>query len=213
VKINPKIAALVVITVVALGAGTLAGRWWPDAGNSPEIAGFVYPQPRAMSPVTLTAHDGTTFTLNRLRRKWSFVYFGYTYCPDVCPTTLTELARVHELLAQAGAAGDTQYIFVSVDPKRDTPPHLAQYVAHFDKQLIGVTGTRAALDKLTQQVGVAYDYPEGTDGDNYTVSHSSIIALFDPDARLHAVFTAPHKAENIVDGFRRLRDRWTKAAS
>lgn len=212
-KINPKIAALVVVTVVALGAGTLVGRWWSNAGNQPEIAGFVYPQPRAMSPVTLTAHDGTPFTLDRLRGKWSFVYFGYTYCPDVCPTTLAELARVHALLAQAAADDDTQYIFVSVDPKRDTPPHLAQYVAHFDKQFIGVTGTRAALDKLTQQVGVAYDYPEGTDGDNYTVSHSSIVALFDPDARLHAVFTAPHKAESIVDGFRRLRDRWTKAAS
>jgi protein SCO1 len=212
-KANPKIVALVVIAVVALGAGAVAGRWWSSSNNPPDIAGFVYPQPRVMSPVTLIAHDGTSFTLDRLHGKWSFVYFGYTYCPDVCPTTLAELARVHALLAQAGADRDTQYIFVSVDPKRDTPQHLAQYVGHFDKQLIGVTGTRAELDKLTRQVGVAYDYPEGTDGDNYTVSHSSIVALFDPDARLHAVFTAPHKAENIVDGFRRLRDRWMKAAS
>jgi protein SCO1/2 len=195
------------IFIVAAVAGLAVGIWWARENGPPEIAGFVYPEPRELSPFTLLAHDGTQFTLDRLRGKWTFAYFGYTYCPDVCPTTLAELARVQSLLAAAGLDDTNQYLLISVDPKRDTRQHLARYVSHFNRKLVGLTGARAALDRLIQEVGVAYDFPEGTDGDNYPVSHSSIVALFDPDARLHAVFTAPHKAEAIADGFRKLRAR------
>lgn len=208
-----KVVLLLGIVVVAVGIGAAVNAWWPHGESPPAIAGFVYPEPRAMSRINLVADDKSAFTLDSLRGKWSFVYFGYTYCPDVCPTTLAKLARVQTLLAEAGLDARNQYIFVSVDPKRDTPEHLAKYVGSFDKKFIGVTGSRAALDKFTQEVGVAYDYPEGTEGDNYTVSHSSIVALFDPDARLHAVFTAPHKAETMVKDFRSLLDRWRRTSS
>jgi protein SCO1/2 len=213
VKTRSKALLFLGIGVLAAGIGVGVNAWLPRSESPPEIAGFVYPEPRVMSPISLTADDGSAFTLSTLRGKWSFVYFGYTYCPDVCPTTLAELARVQLLLAQAGLDDDNQYFFVSVDPKRDTPQHLSKYVGYFNKKFIGVTGTHAALDKFTQEVGVTYSYPQGTDGDNYSVSHSSIVALFDPDARLHAVFTAPHKAETIVKGFRSLLDRWRKSIS
>lgn len=212
-KLSPKAVAFLGLGIVALAVGAAVATWSFRSENPLQIAGFVYPQPRKMSPIALTAHDGSAFTLDRLRGKWSFVYFGYTYCPDVCPTTLAELARVQTLLAASGSDRDNQYIFVSVDPKRDTPQHLAKYVSQFDKKFMGVTGTREALDKFTREVGVAYDFPEGTKGENYSVSHSSIVALFDPDARLHAIFTAPHKAETMVKDFRSLRDRWRRAAS
>lgn len=212
-KRSSKALLLLGVGVFAVGIGVAFNTWLSRSESPPEIAGFVYPEPRAMSPISLIADDGSAFTLNTLRGKWSFVYFGYTYCPDVCPTTLAELARVQTLLAQAGLDDDNQYFFVSVDPKRDTPQHLAKYVGSFNKKFIGVTGTHAALDKFTQEVGVAYSYPQGTEGDDYSVSHSSIVALFDPDARLHAVFTAPHKAATIVKGFRSLLDRWRKSIS
>ena len=208
-----KVVAIAIVALMALALGLAVGIRSSRDGDPPAIAGFVYPQPRELSAFTLVAHDGSEFNLDRLRGKWTFAYFGYTYCPDVCPTMLAELARVQSLLASAGLDDANQYLMISVDPKRDTPQHLAQYVPHFNKKLIGVTGTRAALDQLTQQVGVAYDFPEGTDGENYPVSHSSIVALFDPDARLHAVFTVPHKAESIADGFRKLRTRWRAAES
>jgi len=208
-----KTIALISVAVAALAIGLAVGIWSSRNDSPPAIAGFAYPQPRVLSPFTLTAHDGSEFTMDRLRGKWTFAYFGYSYCPDVCPTTLTELARVQSLLAAAGADGDIQYVLISVDPKRDTPQHLAQYVPYFSKKFIGVTGARAALDNLMLEVGVAYDFPEGTDGDNYPVSHSSIVALFDPNARLHAVFTVPHKAEAIADGFRKLRTHWRAAES
>lgn len=200
------------LALIALGIGLVTGIRSMKQDTPPNIAGFVYPEPRKISPFVLTAHDGSEFTLDRLRGKWTFVYFGYTYCPDVCPTTLAELARVPSLLETSGVHGATQYLFVSVDPKRDTPQHLAQYVPSFSDRLIGVTGSRAEIDKLTQQVGVAYEFPEGTDKENYPVSHSSIVALFDPDARLHAIFTAPHKAELMAEGLRKLSARWRSSA-
>jgi len=175
--------------------------------DPPSIAGFVYPEPKTISQFSLSSQDGRPFDLESLKGKWSFVYFGYTYCPDVCPTTLAELARARKLLEQAGADAATQYVFVSVDPQRDTPQRLAQYVAFFDRTFLGATGSDEALSGLTRQIGVAYAFPEGKKGNRYAVDHSSIVALFDPDARLHAVFTPPQEAQGIAEGFRKIRAR------
>jgi protein SCO1/2 len=192
-------AALGVIAALVLGLGR--------SDDPPSIAGFVYPEPKAISPFSLSTQDGRPFDIESLRGKWSFVYFGYTYCPDVCPTTLAELARARTLLEQAGADAATQYVFVSIDPQRDTPQRLAQYVAFFDRTFLGATGSDEALSGLTRQIGVAYAFPEGKKGDRYAVDHSSIVALFDPDARLHAVFTPPQEAQGIAEGFRKIRGR------
>jgi protein SCO1 len=184
--------------------GLAAALILPRINQPPSIAGFVYPEPKAISPFRLTNQDGGSFDLDALKGKWSFVYFGYTYCPDACPTTLAELSRAHKLLADAGLDRDTQYVFVSVDSLRDTPRRLAQYVAFFDRKFLGATGTDAALTQFTREVGVAYSFPEGKKGTSYTVDHSSLIALFDPDARLHAVFTPPQRADDIAEGFRKI---------
>ncbi|HKW37472.1 MAG TPA: SCO family protein [Burkholderiales bacterium] len=191
--------AAVLATAGGLIFGILSRRDEP-----PAIAGFVYPEPKAISPFALTAQDGRPFDLDALKGKWSFVYFGYTYCPDVCPTTLAELARAQKLLEDAGEDALNQYVFVSVDSHRDTPPRLAQYVGFFDRKFLGATGSDEALTGLARQVGVAYSFPEGRSAKTYAVDHSSIVALFDPDARLHAVFTPPQKGEDIAAGFRKV---------
>ncbi len=203
---RPHKIALFAAAVVAICAGIVFGILSrPD--DQPEIAGFVYPEPKAISPFRLLEHDGSPFDLEALEGKWSFVYFGYTYCPDVCPTTLAELSRAQKLLEEAGLDAGNQYFFVSVDAQRDTPPRLAQYVAFFNRKFVGATGTDEALTKFTQQAGVLYSFPQGRKGKSYAVDHSSTVALFDPDARLHAVFTSPHKAEEIVAGFRKISRR------
>jgi protein SCO1/2 len=199
---SQKIALYVVAAAAAACAIVVAILTRSD---EPSIAGFVYPEPRVISPFKLAAQDGKPFDLESLKGKWTFVYFGYTYCPDVCPTTLAELARAKKLLDQAGLSA--QYVFVSVDPQRDTPKRLAQYVAFFDPGFVGATGSDEALTALTRQIGVAYSFPEGTRGASYAVDHSSIVALFDPDARLHAVFTPPQEAEEIADGLRKILGR------
>lgn len=188
-------------------AGVIASiALWPR--EAPDIAGFVYPEPKTIAPFNLTEHNGKPFDLDALKGKWSFVYFGYTYCPDVCPTTLAELDRVQQSLDTAGLDAGNQYFFVSVDVRRDTPKRLAEYLPYFNKKFVGVTGSDEALTNFTQELGVLVAFPEGRTGKNYAVDHSSTLALFDPDARLHAVFTAPHKAEEIVAGFRKILRRW-----
>ena len=197
---RPRKIALYAVAVAAAACVIAAAIL--TRSDEPSIAGFVYPEPRVISPFRLAAQDGKPFDLESLKGRWTFVYFGYTYCPDVCPTTLAELARAKKLLDQAG--GPAQYVFVSVDPLRDTPKRLAQYVAFFDPGFVGATGSDEALTALTRQIGVAYSFPEGTKGATYAVDHSSIVALFDPEARLHAVFTPPQEAEGIADGFRKI---------
>jgi protein SCO1/2 len=195
--------ALIAAALAAVACGLLLGIL-SRHDEPPAIAGFVYPEPKAISPFALTAQNGGTFDLGALKGKWSFVYFGYTYCPDVCPTTLAELSRAQKLLDEAGADSANQYVFVSVDSRRDTPQRLAQYVRFFNRKFVGATGNDAALAGLARDVGVAYSFPEGRTGSVYAVDHSSIVALFDPDARLHAVFTPPQKGEEIAAGFRKI---------
>jgi len=176
--------------------------------KTPEIAGFVYPEPKTIAAFKLSEHDGKPFDLDTLKGKWSFVYFGYTYCPDVCPTTLVELDRVQKSLARDGLDAANQYFFVSVDSRRDSLKRLAEYVPYFNPKFVGVTGGDQALMKFTQEVGVLYLFPEGKEGNDYLVAHSSTVVLFDPEARLHAVFTEPQKAEEMVAGFKKiLRNR------
>jgi protein SCO1/2 len=201
--------ALFAAAIVAIFAGVIFGYFWSFRSTEPpEIAGFVYPEPKAISPFHLVQHNGSTFTLDALKGKWTFVYFGFTYCPDVCPTTLVELNRVQKSLADAELDADNQYFLVTVDPQRDTPERLAQYVVYFNKKFIGATGSDEALTKFTQDIGILYAYPEGRKGKNYAVDHSSTLALFNPNARLHAVFTSPHRAEEIVEGFEKILRRW-----
>src|SRR5438093_2755539 len=205
---RPRKIALLAAAVVAVCAGIVFGIL-SRSGDQPEIAGFVYPEPKTISPFKLTEHNGSSFDLDALKGKWSFVYFGYTYCPDACPTTLAELSRAQQLLEEAGLDAGNQYFFVSVDAQRDTPQRLAEYVAFFDKKFVGATGADEALTKITQDVGVLYSFPEGRKGKSYAVDHSSTVALFDPNARLAAVFTSPHKAEEFVEGFRKILRRRT----
>ena len=215
-RLPQKLLALIAAAAVV---GGVVFVLQPRSDDPPEIAGFVYPEPRTIAPFSLSAHDGKPFDLESLKGKWSFVYFGYTYCPDVCPTTLAELARARKLLDEAGLDGGTRYVFVSVDPQRDTPQRLAQYVAFFDGKFTGVTGSDDALTGLTRQVGVAYAFPEGKKVDRYAVDHSSVVVLFDPDARLHAVFTPPQDAgdrQRISEDPRKAaqgRKDWMRAAS
>lgn len=195
--------ALAAAVLAAAAAGAIVAMRSPPVGP-PEIAGFVYPEPKAIAPFALSEHDGTPFDRDALKGKWSFVYFGYTHCPDACPTTLVELDRVQQSLARAGLDAGNQYFFVSVDSRRDTLKRLAEYVPYFNAKFIGVTGSDAALAGFAQQAGVLYLFPEGRKGNDYVVAHSSTVLLFDPEARLHAVFTEPQKAEEMVEGFRKI---------
>ena len=151
----------------------------------------------------LTTHLNMPFTLESLQEKWTFLFFGYTHCPDVCPTTLHTMTQVIQKIAENGQF-NFQVVFVSIDPERDTTERLAQYVPYFDKSFIGVTGKQADLDNLTQQLGILHLRVESEGGGGYLMDHTASILLVDPNGQLRALFSAPHHAGEIVEDFNKI---------
>jgi len=159
---------------------------------------------RPLPAITLVDQAGAAFDLGRLRGRWTLLFFGFTNCPDVCPTTLAMLAETRRLLADLPAADMPQVVLATVDPARDTPEQLARYVAHFDPSFIGVTGSRESIDTLTRALGVAVLIgAPGPDG-SYTVDHSAAVLLVDPAAAFAAVFSAPYAAAVLAQDYRRI---------
>ena len=191
----------------ALGIGTWLFR---DARQSAplEIGGYVLATPRDLPAVELVDEHGAPFRPHDFVGHWSFLYFGYTYCPDVCPLTLVELNEVKLELAADRFSEPSAYYFVSVDPKRDTPERLREYVAYFDPELRGLTGSGDALAALAQASDTVFDVPDDPGTDNYLVSHSSNVVLLDPNGRVHAMFAAPHDPSRLAHDFTRIAARY-----
>ena len=197
---------LLALAVAAVAAG--AGLWLYSASRReppPEIGGYLLAEPRALPDVELVDEHATPFRRADFQGAWSFVYFGYTYCPDVCPLALVELAELERQLQAEQPAQRIAYYFVSVDPQRDTPERLREYVGYFDPAFRGLTGTREALTALATATSSLFYVPEGQDGDNYLVSHSSNVVLLGPDGTLAAVFTPPHTPAQLAADFTKVR--------
>jgi protein SCO1/2 len=193
-----------IASALALGAGWWLSAYLFDSGRQPEeLHGLRFSEPRPLTPFALTDHHGAEFGVDRLKGKWSYVFFGYTHCPDVCPTTMSVLNSVARDLADSDIT--VQYIFVSVDPDRDTPERLGQFVSYFNGDFLGVTGSQQELEKLTRQLGVAYMRVQGEKAtENYLVDHTASVLLFDPDGRFHANYSPPLDAAGISADLPRL---------
>ncbi|MDP5292805.1 SCO family protein [Oceanimonas sp. CHS3-5] len=174
------------LALTLLVAGTLSGiAWYNNRANTLTKAVVVYPEPRPLKAMALTDAEGQPFTEQRFQDHWSLVFVGYTYCPDICPTTLSDLARIYPELTRL--SDKTQVVFVSADPGRDTPERLKAYTAHFNPDFIAATAEHAQLMPAVQQLGLIYGVHERGEQD-YLVDHSASIALINPDAQLHASF-------------------------
>jgi protein SCO1/2 len=140
---------------------------------------------RIGGPFTLINQDGRTVRDTDFAGKYRIVYFGYTFCPDVCPTSLQHLMQgLKKFDADAPErAAKIQPIFITVDPARDTPAVMKQYVAAFDPRLIGLTGTEAEIAKVAQEYGVFYQKAQNSGSSDYLVDHMSQAILFDPDGK------------------------------
>jgi protein SCO1/2 len=185
--------------------------WWmyPDKPIPAELQGVLRPHPKPLQSFELVDQRNQPFTLERLRDHWSLVFFGYTYCPDICPTTLSTLTAVTgKLRSEAQTIGNEQVVFVSVDPERDRPEVLASYVKYFSEAFVGVTGSKEAIDKLTDQFNAGYIKEAETQPGEYLVSHTSSIFLVTPDMQLVAAFPPPHDPDTIVAQYRLIRARF-----
>nr|VFK31788.1 MAG: protein SCO1/2 [Candidatus Kentron sp. MB]VFK34079.1 MAG: protein SCO1/2 [Candidatus Kentron sp. MB]VFK76577.1 MAG: protein SCO1/2 [Candidatus Kentron sp. MB] len=160
--------------------------------------------PKKVPSFSLTDHHGNPFTEARLHGQWTFLYFGYTSCPEVCPTTLGALVRLDGLLRQVREAVLPRFVFVSVDPSRDTQDQLARYMPYFSPNFLGVTGPEKEISALAQPLGIVYRRSYEDDPDNYLIDHSASVILVNPQGSMVAVMSPPHDARAMTENFRNI---------
>ena len=184
-----------ILAAAALVAG-LAGFWAASQldRRSPQLAsGTWLPQARRVADFHLADIYGRPFSRADLAGTPTLVFFGFTHCPDVCPTTLLKLARVRK----EAALPRLRVLFVSIDPQRDTPQAVALYVHAFDPQFEGLTGDPAAISAVARDFGVAVSRVDLPGGD-YTMDHSAVVFLLDDATRIAAVFTPPFEVASMA---------------
>lgn len=157
---------------------------------------LLFSTPRVVPAVSLVRHDGDAFSREQFQGKWDVVNFGYTYCPDICPTNMADMKVAREQLEQAGLADEVNFWMVSVDPARDTIAQLEQYVPYFHPDFIGLTGEIGQITTLATQLSAVF-YQEG-EGEGYTVAHSDNYAIIDPNGHFIALMRPPHRPSHIT---------------
>lgn len=191
-RIQKTVFLLVALIAVVLGltfSRVLTGTRQADPAALADAGIVLLPRSRPLPSLRLTDQDGRPQALDQLRDKWSLVFFGYTFCPDVCPTTLAELRQLRGLLP-AATRERLRVVMVSIDPNRDTPAQLKQYLGYFDPAYIGLTGELADIQKLAGAVGIPF-IPGDTSRENYSVDHSGNLVLLGPDGTQRGFVRAP----------------------
>jgi protein SCO1/2 len=192
------------ISVAAIAAAAaIAGVYVARVVSRPAVpsleSGTSLPQPRALADFSLVDTQGSPASPAALRGHPTLVFFGFTHCPDVCPTTLALLASVQKQVAVPGL----KVALISVDPERDTPEQLGKYISSFGGDLIGLTGTAPEIVKTSKSFGVAASRVE-LPGGGYTMDHSATVFALDSAARIIAVFTPPFNAAALTRDVARL---------
>jgi protein SCO1 len=199
-----KFLSLALICVLGL-AGVAAEILWHRSAGAVELTtgSFISPS-RELPDFSLIDSHGQMFGVPNLRGHWSLMFFGYTNCPEFCPTTLTTLAAMRKRLRADGAAVLPDVVFVSVDAKRDTPAQLAKYVPKFDPDFIGLTAAdQPSIEAVAKKLGVAVSILPAADG-NYMVDHSGVIFVLNPEVRITAILTGPFGVDALRGDFERL---------
>jgi len=192
---GPKNFIIAIILAVALAAGIfVAARLQAPVALQ---SAFVLPAPMPLPEFTLVDQDGGPVTAASFRDYWNLVFFGFTHCPDICPTTLQILAAARNELAAAGEKPLPRIVLVSVDPERDTPTLIGKYVDYFGDDNLGITGNLDEIRKLTSGLGIYFEKQPGNDSD-YSVDHSAAVLLVNPNGEFHALFSGPHSIDNYV---------------
>ncbi|HEY0227156.1 MAG TPA: SCO family protein [Mycobacterium sp.] len=183
----------VLLAVLLVGTGGVIWLGGTRTGGMPSVGG----------PFSLENGDGKAVTDKDFRGHYMLVYFGYTFCPDVCPTTLNAVADALDKLGPKANA--VQPLFITVDPKRDTPPVVKQYAAAFGPRIVGLTGSPEAVAKVAKEYRVYYaEHRTGPGPDDYSMDHSSILYLMGPDGSFIAPIRADQSGDEMAAAIRRL---------
>jgi protein SCO1/2 len=207
---NVRNTVLLCVAFIALVTGAFVANFLREPVLSDaelrEQGTFVLPEPRPLAPKGLLDTNGQPFDVSDLEDRWTFVFFGYTSCPDVCPIAMSALAQVERKLAEEGdedLAATFSGLLVSVDPDRDDQATLARYVTAFSPRFSGVRGDLESLADFASQVNAAFMKVPGQ-GDDYLVDHTGNIVVINPAGEYHAFIRMPHEAEKILLAYRSL---------
>ena len=208
------IAAIAAIAAIAFFVGIFASGMARKSAEVPQISGFLWPNPPTIGEFSLTSQFGKEFTHESFLGKWSFVFFGFTQCPDVCPTTMQTLKNTKALLNEDQTFSKLgQIVFVSVDPERDTREILRQYLSYFDEGFIGITGEKEKLTRLTKPIGILFAKISEDGEDSYTLDHSASILLIDPDGHVLGLFSMPHDPKQLSESFKAISTFYAQESS
>ena len=194
-RTSPTLMILVAACAAAFGLWLGTGFFGRPA--RPRLsAAVLYPVPRTVPDFSLVRSDGKTLDAADWSGRWTVAYFGYTNCPDVCPTTLAAFKQAWKRL-DAATSAKWRFDFISVDQARDTPAQLARYVGFFDPAFVAATGRDEQLTRLTRALGLVYSRDSADDG-NYAVDHSAAVVIIDPRGREIGLFRPPFEADKIA---------------
>jgi protein SCO1/2 len=199
---KPRTAALVAAIGLAMGLGGIVAWYVTPVPTRNTVQESAADAPIDVGgPFTLVAHDGKTVTEQSFAGEFLLVFFGYVFCPDVCPTTLAEVSRTLDLLGDDAAR--IQPLFITVDPARDTPQALADYVAHFHPRIVGLTGTPEQIAAVAKAYRVYYaKAPGAAESDSYLMDHSAFVYLIAPDGSYVTAFSYQTPPEEMAEAIR-----------
>lgn len=168
---------------------------------------FVYERPRSLEEFALVDHEGEAFNLAKVQGDWTLIFFGFTFCPDICPMTLASLSQfTSQLEEETDYAENTKVVMVTVDPERDTLERLGEYVGYFDEDFRGVTGEYIDIFNFARQLNIAFNYlPQGEEGD-YLVSHSGEVVVINPAGHFHGFFKYPPQPDIMMQTYASMRE-------
>lgn len=198
-SVKGRLMAMSLAAVVGVGVGLLG---WTLVGPKPQApTQQTYAGTADIGgPFALTTHEGLEVTHETYEGQYTLVYFGYTFCPDVCPLGLMLMQDVMELLGPD--ANDIQPLFITVDPERDTPAILKDFIEPFHPRLIGLTGTAEAVSEVAEAYKMYYRRAEFEDVDGYGIDHMNIFYLMGPDGAYVAHFLSPTSPKDVAEAIR-----------
>lgn len=191
-----------ILAIAALAAGVIIalGLLQPPEPDRQLSGGVLLEEPRPVRDFELLDEDAEPFGREQLEGRWTAIFPGFTNCPDICPTTLGVLRTAYETLGDR--ADNWQVVFLSVDPERDRPEALREYVGYFSKDFKALTGDKDTIGQLAADLSVAYQYTPNEDG-GYTVDHTAAIVLLDPQGRVAGFLQPPYRPDSLSADLRK----------
>lgn len=208
VKITVTIVVLFILAVVAMFVYRIQQPRIMTVAEMKINGAYMLDTPRIIGEINLVDHTGSPFTNGSLEGAWTLVFFGFTNCPDVCPTTMAFLSQLVQSL-EGTEVEDTRVVMVSVDPARDTVDVLAEYVPYFNADFVGVTGEFLDIHRFATALNTPFRKTPGQ-GENYQVDHSANVVLINPRGDYHGFFRAPLDLGKMKITYRSARLWWDR---